>query len=193
MLDRTINNPVTGERATFIQTAHETGGTRTVADFEVTPRGGVFPHRHSDHEERIEVLEGEIEVTVAGATRRAYVVEPIVIGTGEVHTWRNPSADRMLRFRGMMTPGHPGFETALRVAFGLGRDGGLRPSGIPQRFADLALIADWDPSLLAVGPRRWLAPLMRWSARRARARGRAAELLRRYGAAEPLVQQSAPR
>jgi quercetin dioxygenase-like cupin family protein len=183
--DRTIHNPVTGERALFLETARESGGARTVAELEVGPGGGVFAHRHSDHEERIDVLEGTLEVTVGADTRRVGAGEHVVIERGSVHVWRNPSADRTLRFRGTMTPAHPGFETALRVSFGLGRDGELRPSGVPRRFADLALIAGWDPSLLAVGPRRWMVPLMRWSARRPRARRRAAELLERYGGSEP--------
>lgn len=185
MDDRMILNPVTRQRVLFVETARETGGARTVLDVETAPGGGVLLHRHADHVEEIEVLAGEIEVTIGGVTRRVPAGEHVVIEAGAVHSWRNSSADGVLRFRGTMTPGHPGFETVLRLSFGLGRDGGLRPSGIPRRFDDLALITDWDPSLLAVGPRRWLAPLMRWCARRARGTGRAAELLRRYGAPEP--------
>ena len=63
MEDRTIENPVTGERVTFVETSRETSGARTVAELDVTPGGGVPTHRHTDHEERIEVVEGEIEVT----------------------------------------------------------------------------------------------------------------------------------
>ncbi len=179
--DDTIDNPVTRERITFIETAAQSAGTRTIADVDVAPGGGVFLHRHADHEEWIDVLDGEIEVTVGGVPRRARAGEHVVIAAGDVHGWRNPSGDRTLRFRGTMTPGHPGFETALRVAFGLGRDGGLRSSGVPRRFADVALLSAWDPSLFAVGPRRLLAPFARWLAHRPRARGRATELLRRYG------------
>jgi hypothetical protein len=120
-------------------------------------------------------------VRLGRARRRLHAGERVVVPRGMVHGWRNPSAERTARFRGTMTPGHPGFETALRVAFGLGRDGGLRRNGVPRRFTDIALIAHWDPSLLDVGARRLLAPLLRWTARRAVARRRAAELLRRYG------------
>jgi quercetin dioxygenase-like cupin family protein len=186
--DRTIENPVTGQRAVFLETARETAGARTVLDIVTSPGGGVLTHRHADHEERIDVLEGEIELTAGGVTRRARAGEQVVIEAGTVHSWRNSSPDRVLRFRGVMTPGHPGFEIVVRVSFGLGRDGGLRPSGLPRTFADLALLSDWDPSLLAVGPRRLLGPLMRWSARRARAHGRAAELLQRYGASDPSIE-----
>jgi hypothetical protein len=36
---RTIENPVTGERATFLETARQTAGARTVAEVVVEPRG----------------------------------------------------------------------------------------------------------------------------------------------------------
>lgn len=182
MAHRTIENPVSGERATWIESARDNGGTRTVADVEVGPGGGVPVHRHAQHQERIHVLAGEMQVTVRGQGRRLVAGESIVVEPGVMHGWRNPSRDRKLVFRGEMHPGHPGFETALRVIFGLGRDGELRPGGMPRRFTDLALVAGWDPSLLAVGPRRLLVPLLRWYAGRAAARARAAVLLRRYDA-----------
>lgn len=178
----TIENPVSGERATWIESARDNGGVRTVADVEVRPGGGVPRHRHAQHEERIRVLAGEMEVTVRGGVHRLAAGASIVVEPGVSHGWRNPSRDRNLVFRGEMLPGHPGFETALRVVFGLGRDGELRPGGIPRRLTDVALVATWDPSLLAVGPRRLLMPLLRWYAGRATARARAAVLLERYDA-----------
>jgi quercetin dioxygenase-like cupin family protein len=181
MDDRTIVNPVTGERCTFVETSRDSGGARTVADLEVSPGGGVARHRHLDHDERIDVLEGEVEVTLDGIARRIGAGEHVVIAAGTVHRWRNPSSDRNLRFRGSLVPGHPGFELVLRVAFGLARDGESRRNGLPRRLGDLALLAEWDPSLF-VGPARVLAPVMRWIARRAHARGRADELVRRYAA-----------
>ena len=85
-----------------------------------------------------------------------------------------------------MTPGHPGFETAIRVLFGLARDGEVRASGVPRRLGDIGLFAEWNQGLPS-GPIRLLAPLLAWAARRARARGRAGDLLRRYGAEESVV------
>ena len=181
MQERTIHNPVTGETFTFLETATETAGERSVGEMDCAPGGGVPVHRHADHEEFIEVLEGEIEVTMNGNPRRLQAGERVVIGRGVVHTWRNPSSTQRLKFRGGMTPGHPGFERFLRVFFGLGRDGQLKSSGMPRHFSDLALLAYWDPSIVA-GSLRLLAPFMRWSARRSRSRGRDVELLQRYGA-----------
>jgi hypothetical protein len=83
-----------------------------------------------------------------------------------------------------VTPGHPGFEVALTVLFGLAREGEVRRNGIPRRLGDLALFTEWNGGLPA-GPIRLLRPLFNWAARRARKRGRAAELLSRYGCDEP--------
>src|SRR5512139_266903 len=102
MGERIIDNPVTGERATYIETSHETGNARSVIDVDVKPGGGVALHRHAGHDEQIEVLEGEIEVTIAGVRRTFGAGERVVIERGVVHRWRNPAPDRPLRFRGMM-------------------------------------------------------------------------------------------
>jgi quercetin dioxygenase-like cupin family protein len=179
MADRTIENPVSGERVTFIECSRQNAGTRTVAEIEVTPEGGVPIHQHADHQESIDVLEGEIEIEMDGVVRRYGAGEQIVIEPGTTHRWRNASAARKLRFRAAMSPGHPGFETFLRVWFGLGREGALRPNGIPRRLQDLALLGEWDPSIYT-GAKRLAAPLLRWVARRPSARARAAELLQRY-------------
>jgi quercetin dioxygenase-like cupin family protein len=184
MSDRTIANPVTGERLTFLETSRESAGARTVGDMEVVGRGGVPGHSHDNHEERIDVLEGLIEVTVEARRHRLGAGEHIVIPRGKVHAWRNASPDRPLKFRGTMTPGHPGFEVALSVLFGLARDGEVRRNGIPRHFGDLALFTEWNDGLPS-GPIRILKPLFTWAARRARARGRDAELLRRYGCDDP--------
>src|SRR5262245_52943469 len=106
-MERTIINPATGEKATFLETARETGGARTVAELEVKPGGGVPVHQHATHDERIEVLAGEIEVTQAGARRRLGAGESVLILRGTTHRWRNPSPDRELTFRATITPGHP--------------------------------------------------------------------------------------
>jgi quercetin dioxygenase-like cupin family protein len=183
-MERTIINTATGEKATYLETSRETGGARTVAEVEVRPGGGVPVHQHADHDEMIEVLAGEIEVMMGGTKRRLRPGESVLIARGTTHRWSNPSPAGDLRFRATMTPGHPGFERFLRVYYGLGRDGELGRNKLPKRFADLALLGDLDPSIY-VGAKRLLRPLMRWTAARARKRGREAELLQRYDVDEP--------
>ncbi|HEY5948523.1 MAG TPA: cupin domain-containing protein [Kofleriaceae bacterium] len=178
-MERTFSNPVTGDTATLIEMSKETSGVRSVAEIEVKPGGGVPMHQHADHDELIEVATGEVEVIMNGKTRRLGAGERIFIERGVTHLWRNPSPDRGLTMRATMTPGHPDFERFLRVYYGLGRDGELGKNKMPKRFSDLALLAELDPSIF-IGLKRLLRPLMRWVAKRARTRGREAELLRRY-------------
>jgi quercetin dioxygenase-like cupin family protein len=178
-MDRTIVNTATGEKVTYLETSEETHGARSRLEIEAKPGGGVPVHQHADHDEFIEVLAGEIEVELEGKTRRFGPGEHVLIARGTTHRWCNPSRDRDLTFRGAMTPGHPDFELFLRVYYGLGRDGELAKNKLPRRFEDLALLGDLDPSIF-VGVKRLLRPLMRWTAARARKRGREAELLQRY-------------
>ena len=183
-MERTILNTATGEKATFLQTSVETAGERSAFEIEVRPGGGVPTHQHSDHDEHMEVVAGELEVTLAGRRRRLGPGEHVVVPRGTTHRWRNPSRERELKFRGQMTPGHPDFELFLRVYYGLGRDGELGRNKLPKRFADLALLSELDPSIF-VGLRRLLRPLMQWTAARAHRRGRNTELLRRYAPDAP--------
>ena len=54
-----IENPVSGERITFLRTARDTGGERLEFELELTPDGHVpGAHVHPEQEERFEVLEG---------------------------------------------------------------------------------------------------------------------------------------
>jgi quercetin dioxygenase-like cupin family protein len=187
-MSRTIINTATGEKATYLETSRETNGARSVLEVEVKPGGGVPVHRHGDHDELIEVIAGEIEVTMNGTKHRLLPGESIVIERGTTHQWRNPSPAHDLKFRGGMTPGHPDFELFLRVFYGLGTDGELGKNKLPKRFSDLALLSELDPSIF-VGVKRLLRPVMRWTAKRARKSGREAELLERYAAKES-VQKS---
>lgn len=187
-MERTITNTATGETLTYLETSSETGGARSTFELEVKPGGGVPLHQHADHDELIEVVYGEIEVTSKGTTRRVGPGERLVIERGTTHRWCNPSSDRDLRFRGGMTPGHPDFELFLRVYYGLGRDGELGEDKVPKRFGDLALLGALDPSIF-VGAKRLLRPIMMWTAARARKQGREAELLRRY-APDPAAERT---
>ena len=178
-MDRTFSNPVTGDTATLVEMSNETNGARTAAVVAAKPGGGVPMHQHTDHDEVIEVIAGELEVILNGKKQHLGPGDRVLIERGVTHLWRNPSRDRELEMRATMTPGHPDFERFLRVYYGLGRDGELGKNKMPKRFSDLALLADLDPSIF-VGLKRLLRPLMRWTAKRARQRGREAELLRRY-------------
>ena len=66
---RRIENPVSGEAFTFLETSEETGGARVVTLIEVQPGGGPRPHAHPS-EETFELVDGVVEIVHDGRSRR---------------------------------------------------------------------------------------------------------------------------
>ena len=59
---QTINNPVSGEQITFLQTAADTAGELLEFELELSPDGHVpGAHVHPEQEERFHVLEGTMK------------------------------------------------------------------------------------------------------------------------------------
>jgi quercetin dioxygenase-like cupin family protein len=96
MTDDVVENPVTGERITFLDTAKSTSGKRTRLLVEVAPGGGVPTHFHGSYKERIEVKEGIVDVEVNGEHRRLKPGEAVVMEPGQAHRFFNASDERMV-------------------------------------------------------------------------------------------------
>ena len=175
---RRIHNPVQRDWVTFLETCDETGGLRTVVDLTVAPGGGNVLHTHRSYDERFAVLEGSLGVQVG---RRATVLgrgESASAPAGVPHRWFNPGTEPA-RVLVTLTNGHAGFERALRVAYGLARDGLVDGRGVPRSPAHVALLlelSDTEPT----GAARLLVPALRALARWARAEGVERELVARY-------------
>jgi quercetin dioxygenase-like cupin family protein len=73
-------------------------------EFDMDPReDGAGPHFHKQHVDSFYVLEGELEVAVAGETVRAGAGELVHVAPGIVHSFKN--ADVHSRFLNLHTPG----------------------------------------------------------------------------------------
>jgi quercetin dioxygenase-like cupin family protein len=136
-----IENPVTGERITFLKTTQETNGE--LLRFEwVLPPGFFLPeHFHPRQEERHEVLSGMLRGRVGGQERDYAEGEKVVGPAGVPHAWRNPSSDQELRIISEIRP-PLAFETIFETSFGLARDGKTTKQGIPKNPLQLAVLAD---------------------------------------------------
>jgi mannose-6-phosphate isomerase-like protein (cupin superfamily) len=63
----TIENPLTGERMTFLETASDTDGELLQMEYVAPPRSkGPTEHVHPRQEERYEVLSGALGLRVGG-------------------------------------------------------------------------------------------------------------------------------
>ena len=76
-------------------------------------------------------------------------------------------------------------DAAVAVLAGLERDGLLSKKGIPKSFSVLCLMAEWSETQIPSRIFKALSPVFRWGARRAEARGLAAELIERYDGEQP--------
>jgi mannose-6-phosphate isomerase-like protein (cupin superfamily) len=136
-----IENPVTGERFTFLRTAAETGGELLQVELTVKP-GGFLPlaHTHPFQEERFAIRSGTMVITVDGVERVLEPGDSVAVPAGAPHEWHNGGEGDLVaivEFRPALNA-----EACFESSFGLAQDGLVDPaSGIPLQ-PWLALIFD---------------------------------------------------
>jgi quercetin dioxygenase-like cupin family protein len=171
---RRYYHPEQKDYATFLETSEETGGARTLIEVEVAPGGGTPPHYHRTYEEHFEVLRGELEVRVGGATRVLRPGEKASVPLDTLHNFRNPIAENTV-FLVELRPGSAGFEKALMAGYGLASEG-KNPIYHPYY---LAVILGWSDIRLP-GVFTIAEPLLRLLERRAQRKRIDKELEKRY-------------
>jgi quercetin dioxygenase-like cupin family protein len=130
----TIENPVTGERVTFLKSAKDTGGEVVVIDTTVAPGGFVAAeHIHPYQSERFEILSGEVEFKRGKDIVVAKPGEVVIVEPGTPHHFRNLSDEEEIRFRAEVRPALS-FEAFLETMYGLAADGKTNKKGLPNPF-----------------------------------------------------------
>jgi len=126
----TIDNPVTGERITWVETARSTAGERLVFELRLRPAAAVAAeHRHIRQEEDFTVLDGTVQFELAGRERMVGEGGKITVPAGVAHRWWNAGEDEA-RVRVALCPALDS-ETFFETFFGLARDGKTNAKGIP--------------------------------------------------------------
>jgi mannose-6-phosphate isomerase-like protein (cupin superfamily) len=177
-LSREIYNPVQRDRIVFLKTAGETDGEFTLFDMEVAPGGGNALHFHTTFSERFMVDEGVLGAQVGKRRLSLPAGDSELVPARVVHRWFNFTASPAT-VRVELRPGNEGFEQALRIAYGLARDGLTNKRGLPKSMLQMAFLVDLSDTRLA-GPMRALNPMFIRLARVARRRGIDADLKRQY-------------
>jgi quercetin dioxygenase-like cupin family protein len=134
-----IENPMTGERITFLETTGETNGELLRFEYVVQPRWSVPEHVHPRQEERHEVLSGTLWGRVGGREHTFDEGRRVIGPAGVPHAWRNPSSSEELRFVSEIRPPLR-FEAFLETSFGLARDGKTTKQGVPKNPLQLAVL-----------------------------------------------------
>lgn len=179
MKSRVIENPLIGDRVTFLETSEESNGKHTLLLVELAPLGGNDIHYHRTYSETFEVLEGELGVQIGKENKILKKGEKYKVDEFVLHRFFNPSATTPMKFQCTLLPGHEGFEKTVRVGYGLCRDGFTTKKGIPKNFYHLSLLTEWSDSNFA-GFLKYIKPLTAWGARKAAKKKLDLELLERY-------------
>jgi quercetin dioxygenase-like cupin family protein len=182
---QTLENPVTGERFTFTDTAASSGGELLAFDFALRSGGAVpIPHVHPIQTERFEVVDGRMSFRVGLRKIEAGPGDVVEVPPGAAHSFAN-AGEHEARLRVEVRPALA-MEDMFAEVVALARAGRMNRRGMPRNVLDIAVLArkydqEAHAPLLGVRLQRvLLAPLV-FFARHRRA-GRAATLVGAAGA-----------
>jgi quercetin dioxygenase-like cupin family protein len=126
-----IENPVSGERIEFLQTAADTNGELLELELTLAADGRVpGAHVHPEQEERFEVLEGTMKFRLGMRTIVAEAGDTVVVPAGRVHKFTN-GGDGEARARVQVLPALA-MEELLTATAELAHDGHVMASGMPK-------------------------------------------------------------
>jgi quercetin dioxygenase-like cupin family protein len=174
---QTLENEVTGERFTFIETTATTGGELLRFELGLRPDGAVpIPHVHPVQTERFEVVEGRMRFRVGLSTVDAGPGDVVEVAPGVLHGFAN-AGDEPARVRVDVWPALA-MEDMFVDVVEMARAGRMTRRGMPRNLLDLALLArTYDkvahaPLLTVRLQRILLAPLVLLARARRRRKGR---------------------
>lgn len=121
--DRTIQDPLTGQRLTFLETAADTEGESLRAEVCLEPGGFVPRHLHVRQDERLEVVAGSVRFRTRGEDRVLGPGDTFVISRRRLHRVSNAGSGEA-RFVLAVHPARH-IEQTMRSMFAVGRV--LRP------------------------------------------------------------------
>jgi quercetin dioxygenase-like cupin family protein len=154
-LNTTIENPINGERVTFLVTGQETNGEFEKVKVEL-PAGASGPPLlyHLAFTEAFEVLEGQLDVSIGGKQHHSVLTagEKALVPLNTVHRFWN-SSNAPTVFTVEVRPARQ-FEKMMRALCGLAKDGKVNKTG-PTNIWEFALFVELAESFV-LGPPQFL-------------------------------------
>ena len=158
-----IENPVSGERITFEQTAADTNGELLSITLELSPDGAVPGlHVHPSQEERFEVVSGRMKFRKGMRTIVAEAGDVVTVEPGKAHKFENAGdepAVANVEVRPAMKMEQL-FETAVELA----EEGRTNKKGMPKPLDFAVFAKEFRSEVVGAFPPVWiqkatLAPL----------------------------------
>lgn len=147
-----IENPLMGERVTFLQRGEDTGGELLEIEVRAAPfASGPPAHVHEHQEEFLEILAGTFTALVDGEEVVLTAGDTYTIPAGTPHRWWNAHDEELVG----RVEVRPALEMAafLETVYGLARDGKLTSDGRGNPL-QMAVVGQhyWDTNHLASPP-----------------------------------------
>ena len=167
---QTLENPITGERFTFTDTAATTDGELLAFDLALRPGGAVpIAHVHPIQTERFEVLEGQMRFRLGLRTRLAGPGDVVEVAPGVIHSFAN-AGEEEARLHVEVRPALA-MEQMLAEVVALAEAGRMTERGMPRNLLDLAVLArkydqEAHAPYLSMGVQRMLLAPLVFAARR---------------------------
>jgi len=175
---RVFENPLIKDKVTIIKSSQETNGAYTLVEVELEPGGGNPLHYHTTFSEEFTTVKGVLGVQLEKKQMSLKPGETVLVPVKKYHRFYNSGKEKVT-FKVRLVPGSEGFETSIKIMYGLAGDGLISKRMIPRKFDHLALFA-MIADVRGKGLLFLLYPYLRYRARRAEKRGVYAELLRKY-------------
>jgi quercetin dioxygenase-like cupin family protein len=156
---QTIENPVSGEKITFLETSRDTGGERLTIELELSPDGSVpGAHVHPEQEERFHVLEGTMKFRLGMRRIVAEAGDTVVVPKGRVHRFEN-AGHGVARARVEVLPAldmEELFETTVELAM----EGNVTSSGMPKPTHLALFVRRFEREVRAPFPPAWMVRML---------------------------------
>jgi len=169
MDNQTIQNKLTGEQITFLESVKDNGGVRSVLKFKVEPKANVPLHYHNSFDEKFEVVDGELSVVTGKTKVKLKKGETATAYKTVRHRYLNESSD-VTEFLVTISPGNLHVENMFKIYCGLANDGQSNKQGIPKSPFVMGLMMELGESRLT-GWMTLASPLLKWLAGSARKKG----------------------
>lgn len=140
-MPKTLENPYTGERLTFIRTAEETGGEwLQVRHYAPRPTVMGVAHFHPALTETFTVEQGRVRFTVDDQEHILAAGDAITIQPGQVHEFENISETEMILLQDVRPAGN--HQTMFEMIYALAQQGRMTAKGTPKGLFASALL--WE-------------------------------------------------
>jgi quercetin dioxygenase-like cupin family protein len=146
---QSIENTITGEKITWLETAKESHGNLLRFEFSVRAQGALpVRHLHPHQEETFAMKRGSLKVEVNGQTHHLRASDQLTIPKGAPHQWWNEGAEDaqlIVTFTPALNT-----ETFLEQFFGLCNSGKTSADGTPNFLQLMAMVNEYE--LYVAGP-----------------------------------------